>query len=103
MKKVLLLITTAPNRLIAKNIAELVVKRKLAACVSIKEVISFYEWKGRIEQGEEIEITIKSTPENLNELTKVLKEKITYELPQLIYKLFDSEIKYFNWVKESVN
>ena len=103
MNKLLLLITTAPNRLLAKKIAKLVIKRKLAACASMKEISSFYKWKGRIKQDEEIEITIKTTYENLDELTKVLKEQITYEVPQLIYKSFDSEIKYLDWVKESVN
>ena len=27
----------------------------------------------------------------------------TYEVPELIYKIFDSENSYFQWVKKSIN
>ena len=103
MNKLLLLITTVPNQLLAEQIAKELIKGKLAACVSIKEIKSIYKWKENIEENKEIEITIKSLPENLNKLILILKEKITYEVPELIYKIFDSENSYFQWVKESIN
>ena len=103
MNKLLLLITTVPNQLLAEQIAKEIIKGKLAACVSIKEIKSIYKWNGNIEENKEIEITIKSLPENLNELTQILKEKINYEVPELIYKIFDSENCYFKWIKESIN
>ena len=103
MNKVLFLITTVPNQLLAEQIAKELIEVKLAACVSIKEIKSIYKWQGNIEENKEFEITIKSLPENLNELTLLLKEKITYEVPELIYKIFDSENSYFQWIKESIN
>ncbi len=103
MNKLLLLITTVPNQLLAEQIAKELIERNLAACISIKEIKSIYKWKGNIEENKEFEVIIKSLPENLNELTLILKEKITYEVPELIYKIFDSEISYFQWIKESVN
>ena len=103
MNKLLLLITTVPNQLLAEQIAKELIKGKLAACVSIKEIKSIYKWKENIEENKEIEITIKSLPENLNKLILILKEKINYEVPELIYKIFDSENSYFQWVKESIN
>ena len=103
MNKVLLLITTVPNKLLAKQIAKELVKRKLAACVSIRGIKSIYKWQGNIEENKEFEITIKSLPEKLNELNLILKEKITYEVPELIYKIFDSENSYFKWISKSIN
>ena len=103
MNKLLILITTAPNQLLAKEIAKELIERNLAACVSIKEIKSTYKWKGNIEENKEFELNIKSLPENLDELTLMLKEKITYEVPELIYKIFDSENLYFKWIKESIN
>ena len=102
MNKLLLLITTVPNQLMAEEIAKELIKGKLAACVSLKEIKSIYKWQGNIEENKEIEITIKSLPENLNELTLKLKERINYEVPELIYKIFDSENSYFEWIKESI-
>ena len=103
MNKLLLLITTVPDQSLAEQIAKELIKKKLAACVSIKEIKSIYKWQGNIEENREFEITIKSLPENLNKLTLILKEKITYEVPELIYKTFESENSYFQWIKESIN
>ena len=45
MKEVLLVITTMSNDNIAKKIANLLIKKKLAACVSLKNIISIYKWE----------------------------------------------------------
>ena len=101
MNKILLIITTVPNLLLAEQIAKLLIKKDLAACVSIKEIKSIYKWQGSIEENKEFELTIKSLPKNLNELILIVKGKTTYEVPELIYKIFDSENSYFQWIKES--
>tara|TARA_B100000927_G_scaffold163558_1_gene131796 strand:- start:359 stop:670 length:312 start_codon:yes stop_codon:yes gene_type:complete len=103
MNKVLLLITTVPNQLLANKIAKELIESELAACISIKQIQSIYKWQGDIEENKEFEITIKSLPKNLNKLTLILKSRITYEVPQLIYKIFDSENSYFQWIKESIS
>ena len=103
MNKLLLLITTVPTQLLAKRIAKELIERKLAACISIKEIKSIYKWQGNIEENKEFEITIKSLPENLNRLILILKERSTYEVPECIYKIFDSENSYFKWISKSIN
>ena len=74
MNKVLFLITTVPNQLLAEQIAKELIEVKLAACVSIKEIKSIYKWQGNIEENKEFELNIKSLPENLDELILMLKE-----------------------------
>ena len=103
MNKLLLLITTVPNQLLAEQIAKELIEKKIAACISIKEIKSIYKWKRTLEENKEFELTIKSLPEKIDELTLILKEKIDYEVPELIYKVFDSENSYFQWIKESIN
>ena len=103
MNKLLILLTTVPDKLLAEQIAKELIERKLSACISIKEIKSIYKWQENIEENKEFELTIKSIPENLNELTLILKEKITYEVPEIIYKIFDSENSYFQWLEESIS
>jgi len=103
MNKLLLLITTLPNQLLAEQIAKELIERKLAACVSIREIKSIYKWQGNIEENKEFEITIKTLPEKLDELTLIIKEKTTYDVPELIYKIFNSEYSYFQWIEKSIN
>ena len=101
MTEILLLITTESNSEIAKNMAKLLIQKKLAACVSLKEIYSIYEWEGEIEETKEIEITIKSKPEFKNNLIVFLQKMTSYNVPQIIYKKFNSEKKYLNWLNKS--
>tara|TARA_Y100000991_G_scaffold182537_1_gene145753 strand:+ start:508 stop:822 length:315 start_codon:yes stop_codon:yes gene_type:complete len=101
MKQVLLLMTTEYKKKAAKKIAELLIKKKLAACVSLKNISSIYEWEGEIEEVNEVEIIIKSKPKLKNTLIAFLKNKLSYDVPQIIYKEFNSEKKYINWVNKS--
>ena len=103
MSKVLLLITTECNKKEARKIAKLLIKKKLAACVSLKDICSVYEWDGKIEEINEVEIIIKSKPDLKNALMVFLKKMTSYDLPQIIYKKFNSEKKYINWVNKSIS
>ena len=101
MNQVLLLITTEKNKKVAKKIAKLLLKKKLAACVSLKDIYSIYEWEGKIEAINEVEITIKSKPKLKRALIVLLQKMISYDVPQIIYKKFNSEKDYANWVNQS--
>ena len=101
MNQILLLITTDHNKKSAKEIAKLLLKKKLAACVSLKDIHSIYEWEGKIEEVNEVEIIIKSKPELKNALIVFLQKMTSYTVPQIIYKKFNSEKKYINWVNKT--
>ena len=103
MSKILLLITTESNGKRAKEIANLLLLKKLAGCVSLKKIYSIYEWEGKIEEDFEVEITIKSKPKLKNALIVFLKKKTSYDVPQIVYKKFNSEKKYINWVYKSIS
>ena len=103
MNKVLLLITTEYNRRAAKKIAKLLLKKKLAACVSLKDIHSIYEWEGKIQEVNEVEILIKSKPEVKKALIVYLKKMLSYGIPQIIYKKFNSEKNYINWLNKSIS
>ena len=101
MKQVLLLIATEYDKKEAKKIAKLLIKKKLAACVSLRDINSIYEWEGKMEEINEVEMIIKSKPELKNALIGFLQKMVSYDVPQIICKKFDSEKKYKNWVYKS--
>ncbi len=52
--------TSAPNIEEAKNIANTLVRGKIAACVNIvPQVVSVFEWDGKIDNSDEILLMIK--------------------------------------------
>ena len=101
-RKVLVVITTEENNEVALKIGKFLIKKKLAACVSFKEINSIYSWKGKLEHTKETEIIIKSKPQKLAFILDILKKELTNELPQLIYKAFESEGSYHDWITKSI-
>ena len=100
--EVLIMITTESCKTNALRVAKLLIQNKLAACVSIKQIFSIYEWDDNIEETQEFEITIKSKPEFKDSLVDFLHEISTYDVPQIIYKKFNSDIKYHEWLNKTI-
>ena len=96
------MITTESSKKNASRLAKLLVKNKLAACVSMKEIFSIYEWDNNIEETKEFEITIKSKPEFKENLIDFLYKNSTYEVPQIIYKKFNTDMKYYDWLNKTI-
>ena len=58
MQQVLILLATECNKKAAKKLAKLLLKKKLAACVSLKNIYSIYEWEGKVEKVNEVDFSI---------------------------------------------
>ena len=100
--EVLVMITTESNKKNALRVAKLLIQNKLAACVSLKQIFSIYEWDDDIEEAKEFEITIKTKPEFKDLLVDFLHEISTYDVPQIIYKKYNSDIKYYDWLNKTI-
>ena len=96
------MITTESSNANALRMAKLLIQNKLAACVSIKQIFSIYEWDDDIEETKEFEITIKSKVEFKDNLIDFLHQVSTYDVPQIIYKKYNSEMKYYDWIKKII-
>jgi len=96
------MITTESSNANALRMAKLLIQNKLAACVSIKQIFSIYKWDDDIEETKEFELTIKSKPEFKDNLIDFLHKISTYDVPQIIYKKYYSEMKYFDWLYETI-
>ena len=95
------MITTESSNSNALRMAKLLIQNKLAAFVSIKKIFSFYEWDDDIEENKEFEISIKSKLEFKDYLIEFLNENSTYDVPQIIYKKYHAEIKYYDWLNNT--
>ena len=96
------MITTESNKKNALRVAKLLLQNKLAACVSIKQIFSIYEWDDHIEETKEFEIIIKSKLEFQDNLIEFLNKNSTDDVPQIIYKKYESDIKYFDWLNKII-
>ena len=96
------MITTESSRANALRMAKSLIQNKLAACVSIKQIFSIYQWHDDIEEIKEFEITIKSKPEFKDYLIEFLNKISTYDVPQIVYKKYYSEMKYYEWISKTI-
>ncbi len=76
---------TAPNEAEARRIARNVVEERLAACANLLGAIeSVYWWDGKVCEGEEVALVLKTTGERTAELVDRIKQLHSYECPCIV-------------------
>ena len=85
MAERLLVITTLPDGAAGEMLAKRLIEGGFAACVNISApVASIYRWKGKIESGREVMLTIKTTAARYAAVEQVILADHPYELPDVI-------------------
>ena len=100
--KYIMVFVTVPDKKTADKIMKAVLENRLAACVNIvKNIDSFYWWKGKIEYSKELLLIMKTVKNKFCLLEKCVKDAHTYEVPEIISTEISSGNKdYFDWIKE---
>jgi periplasmic divalent cation tolerance protein len=96
----IVVLMTAPNAEEATRIAEMLVERKLAACVQIlPPMTSIYVWKGEVERASEILLIAKSTRAKFDELEEAVRAIHSYETPEIIaLPIVAGSPSYLSWL-----
>lgn len=97
---VLLVFSTLPDADAARRLAQGLVERRLAACVSIlAPCSSVYRWQGKVETAAEVPVMIKTTDRRYAELEAAIRELHPYELPEIVaVPLRHGLPAYLDWV-----
>jgi len=100
-----LFLVTVPNLEEGKEIANILVKKKIVACVNIiQNIYSIYEWEGKIEENNEHLLLIKTTERKSDILIHKIKEIHSYEICECIgFKIEKGSENYLNWIKDVVD
>lgn len=98
---VVIVLTNAPDLLLAKRIAHLLIEEQLAACVNIgPQMLSIYGWKGDVEGAEEIPMLIKTTADKQQAMIERLVGLHPYELPEaIVVPVTGGYPPYLDWVR----
>ncbi len=100
--ELILVITTEVDIEHAKILAEKILKRQLAACISFQSIQSQYWWRNSLKTSDEIQLLIKTKRNLLEKLHALVKEIHTYDTPEFIFLKVSSDISYENWILDSV-
>ncbi len=103
--KYIVIFITVPSLEVGKNIADLIVEKKLGACVNItSEINSVYFWNGNIEKDDEHLLIIKSRKDKFKELEEEVKKVHPYTVPEIIaMPIILGSNNYLNWIDETLD
>jgi periplasmic divalent cation tolerance protein len=98
-----LILATAPTRDEAARIAEALVAERLAACVQLEPVESWYRWEGKVEHASEMRLQIKTMAWLGTDVTARIRALHSYDVPEIvIIPLTGGSADYLAWIEASV-
>jgi periplasmic divalent cation tolerance protein len=93
--------TTVDSEAEARRIAAALVEQKLAACVQVSRIQSFYTWEGETQDEAEFRLMIKTVAERYAAVEAAVLELHPYELPAIYaVDLPRVHAPYAEWVDE---
>ncbi len=93
------LLTTAPSRDEAAKIANLLIGEKLAACVQLLPIESFYVWHGKTQNEAEVLVLVKTRAALFESVIACIKAVHSYSVPEIVATVFTAGFQgYFDWI-----
>ena len=101
--RVLLALSTFPDRETAQRVSNQVVTEKFAACANILAAVeSIYRWKGKVETGNETLVIFKLSEDRQSAFQEKVRSLHPYEVPEIIFfQVSDGIPEYLRWVADS--
>ena len=97
-----IVISTAPDREEAENLAEGILDNRLAACVQMADIRSFFLWEGAMQKESEVALYIKTTEARYSDLEAYIQEYHSYDVPEIIKLPVTGGLPgYLNWLEST--
>lgn len=80
-----LVFVTASNAEEARRLAQIILEKRLAACVNlVPNLESHYWWQGKLETAGEVLLLIKSSAEQFETLEELVQLHHSYDCPEVV-------------------
>lgn len=98
-----IVLTTVASEEQGKAIAEILLQEKLAACINLFPIQSFYTWQNKINQDREWQLIIKTRLNLCAEVTAKIQAIHDYEVPEIVVlPIIYGADSYLSWLANSV-
>ncbi len=100
-----IVLTTWPDLAGAEAFAKLLVEKRLAACINVlPEMRSIYQWQGKLEQGAEHQLIIKTTVSRYADVEATIVAHHPYALPEILCIPVTAGFPgYLSWIEEATH
>ncbi|RTK93613.1 MAG: divalent-cation tolerance protein CutA [Rickettsiales bacterium] len=93
------IITTTDKEEIAELISAILTQSKLAACVQVDKVVSFFIYDEKTCKENEFRLMIKAKSSNYKNIEESIKLNHNYQIPEIIkLDITDGLNEYINWI-----
>ncbi|MGB5685348.1 MAG: divalent-cation tolerance protein CutA [Candidatus Electrothrix sp.] len=100
-EKYCLIITSYADEDNGKKIIDALLSERLAACVQVMPIQSYYHWQGKIANDDEKLLLIKTKSSLYTKVEKAILAHHAYELPEVIQLPISAGFSgYLNWLKK---
>ena len=97
-----MILTTCASQAEAERIAEVLVSRRVAACVQISSIHSTYRWEGKVHQDAEYLLLIKTQAHLYEKVEAAILENHSYQVPEIIQVPVTQRLgSYLDWIGEN--
>lgn len=94
--------TTTDSHSEAEQLASAVVEQRLAACVQVSTIQSYYRWQSETHNDAEFLLTLKTTGAAVPDIKKLLAREHSYDEPELVVvPIIDGSDGYLQWISQS--
>ena len=102
--QILVGLMTAPDRAVAEEIVDQLVREQLIACGNlVSDVASIYRWQGTVERAAEILIIMKTTVAQAPQVIGRVRDLHPYDVPEVLFlPVIIGNDTYAQWVRDSV-
>ncbi len=97
-----MILTTCGSQEEAERIAEVLVSRRVAACVQVSNIHSTYRWEGKVHKDAEYLLLIKTQARLYEKVEAAILENHSYEVPEIIQlPITQGSKNYLEWLEEN--
>lgn len=88
----------------AREVAEVLLEKRKAACVNIlPKVSSIFWWQDKLDSAQEILLIVKTKASLVDEIVRLVKEVHSYDVPEIIaLPIVGGNRDYLEWIGKEV-
>lgn len=102
MNKLALLYITNDSVAEAKEIAKHLLEKRMIGCANIFPITALYWWEGKIKDGDEVVLIVKTTSDRVEEVRGEIARIHPFDAPCILKIDVDPNEKYLRWIESEL-
>lgn len=99
MNEYIIITTTCIDKEEADKVVKTLLEKRLVSCCQLSNILSSYHWNGKIEESDEVLITMKSKKSLFKQIKQEILNIHSYDIPQIVaYDITCGYEAYLDWI-----